>query len=283
MIKDGAVVVLYNPEESDYKNIAGYADEVGTTYIIDNSPNNNLKNVQNVLKVDNEHIIYEHHPENLGLCKGMNIGLLNLYRRGCAWALTMNSDSSFEKGAIKVFQDYVQKHDCSKTAILAPVYTFDRNVRQKYFGTKRLKRAMMSGNYLNLEIFMHLGGFYEALFVDGLDNDYCIRLGKAHYSIIECGQALMHHMPCKTGKRKIFNKTYKYGYDSPKRYHGHARALTYIWHTYHSPYEFFFYIYKFLKIIFLFDNKKQYISEYKAGTKEGLKIPKMTSKDFLKH
>lgn len=274
-MKDGAVIVLYNPGIEDYKNIASYSDKIDITLIIDNSSINHLDEIMKYINIDNTRVIYEHHSENFGLCKGMNVGLRKLYAEGCKWALTMNSDSYFKNDAIDVFRDFVKHNYCEKIAILSPVYTFDRNIKDIYIGKKDIKRAMMSGNYLNLDAFFNLGGFYEELFVDGLDNDYCIRAKKNKYRIVECGEALMVHMPCQTRKKKIFFKEIMYGYDSPKRYYGHARSLAYLIKTYKTGYEIVFYFYKLFKICFLFDNKKEFLNQYWKGTKEGLKIPRM--------
>ncbi len=269
---DGAVVVLYNPGEADYKNILTYSDKVDFVYIIDNSPESHLADISKVIKIDQGHLNYEHHPENLGLCKGMNYGIEKLYEKGCMWAFTMNSDSYFVNDVVGIFRHYVKKNDCNDIVLLAPLYNFDRHKAVPYTGSKVIKRAMMSGNYVNIELFKKLNGFLEVLFVDGLDNEFCIRARKNGYKIVECGQAIMEHMPCQTRERKIFGKTILYGYDSPKRYYGHARSLAYIVKKYKTTYELMFYFYKLFKIIFLFDNKKEFLQQYWKGTKDGIAI-----------
>ncbi len=269
---DGAVTVIYNPEEQDYKNILSYFDEVDYVCIIDNSSQAHLDEIKQVIDHDFEKIYYEHHPENIGLCKGMNYGINMLYEKGCTWALTMDFDSCFKGDAVKTYQSFVSEHDCSKVAILAPVYTFDRHQAQTYNGTRIVKRAMMSGDYINIHIFKDLGGFTEELFIDGLDNEYCIRLKKAGYKVLECGNALLEHKPSKTGRRVCFGKTIVFGYDTPQRYYGHARSLVFIIMRHRTIYETMFYIYKLLKIVFLFDNKVEYIRLYMKGTKDGYRI-----------
>lgn len=271
---DGAVVVLYNPDLSELKNISCYAGVVDVTYIVDNSPNSNYEHLKSLLDIDQKRIIYKHFPDNLGLCKGMNAGITALKKCGCTWVFTMNSDSCFKNDVISIFRNYIAENDCSDIAILAPLYDFDRHQAISYDGVKPLKRAMMSGNYVNVEIFEKMGGFLEILFVDGLDNDYCIRCRRKGYRILECGSAVMEHMPCKTHTISILGKKIPYGYDSAKRYYGHARSLAFLIRRYKTIYEFSFYIYKFLKILFLFDHKREYLQAYISGTKDGLKAEK---------
>lgn len=273
---DGAVVVLYNPDDEDYFNIASYAGTVDITYIVDNSKKSNFEKIEKILNIDGNRVIYEHHPENIGLCKGMNIGINRLKDRGCSWAFTMNSDSYFKNDVVTIFREFVDNNDCSDIAMLVPLYNFDRHIASEYKGTKEIKRAMMSGNYINIEIFNKLNGFLEVLFVDGLDNDYCIRCNRNKYKIIECGNAVMEHKPCKTAKKNILGIKFKYGYDSPKRYYGHARSLAFLTRRYKTLYELSFLVYKFLKILFLFDNKKDYITNYINGAVDGFRAEKET-------
>lgn len=273
-MKDGAVVVLYNPAKEELKNILCYAGKVDITYIVDNSPRSNYEQLMEIMNIDHKKIIYKHFPDNPGLCKGMNIGISALRKSGCAWVFTMNSDSCFKNDVISIFREYVTQNDCTDIAILAPLYDFDRHKVNCYNGVRSLKRTMMSGNYLNVEIFEKMGGFLEVLFVDGLDNDYCIRCLKKGYRILECGQAVMEHMPCKTHTLSVLGRKFMYGYDSVKRYYGHGRSLAFLIKRYKTAYEFLFYIYKLLKILFLFDHKKEYLCAYIRGTKDGLKAEK---------
>ena len=274
MIRIGAVVVLYDPQKSELHNILDYVHAVDVTIIMDNSPRRYDNELSSLFEIDGEHVRYHHYPNNIGLCKAMNIGIRELAASGCEWALVMNPDSSFKTNILDVYKDYLQAHDSSKIAILGPVYDYDRKPARPYNSAKSVKRIMMSGSLINIGIFEDLGGYEERLFVDGLDYDYCLHAKECGYEIIECGQAVLNHKPASTRQLCLFGKSiFKYGIASPQRCRYSARANIWIFRKYHDTYALFGWCYLAMKILFLFPSKREYIKSYSQGTKEGMKMP----------
>lgn len=270
---DGAIVVLYNPEEDDLKNIEDYANKVNITLILDNSLENNLEKINKHVDVDMKSIIYWHFDENIGLSKAMNKGLNYLKDNGCDWALTMDFDSSFNNNILDVYREYIKKHNCNDVAILAPQFNYSRHPATSKKTYTQRSWVMLSGNYHNLQIFSKMGGFLEDLFVDGLDIEYGLRVNKKGYKIVECGQAILNHKPGTEYNVKFFNHTmFRYGKHSPKRYYYQAESLAFIIKNYRTLHEIELYLWKFSKIFLFFDNKKMYIKEFIKGTRSGLKI-----------
>lgn len=272
-MKDGAIVVLYNPEGCDFEHIRDYAGRVTYTLIIDNSQENHLLELEKRIHVDGDTIVYLHFPENIGLCRAMNLGMRQLHDIGCAWVLQMNSDSFFNNSILDIYREYIRTHDCNKIAALAPIYNTDRKERRQSGKIRKLKRCMTSGSYMNTEVFMEIGGYQDFLFVEGLDNEYCIRARRKGFEFVECGDAVLNHAPGETREFRILGRTvFRYGYHSPQRYYAQARALVWIVMKYRTAYEFAFYCYKFLKIIFLFQHKKEFLLQYTRGTRDGFKL-----------
>src|SRR5690606_22933163 len=50
-----------------------------------------------------------------------------------------------------------------------------------------------SGTLLNLKSFVHVGKFDERLFIDGVDDEYCFRLQKSGYKVIQFENILLNH------------------------------------------------------------------------------------------
>ena len=277
--KMGAVVVLYKPEKSDFKNLLDYVSKVDITIIADNSPQSNLSEFDALCRPDGEQILYRHYPENIGLAKALNLSIRELADKLCDWVLVMDQDSHFMSDILHIYETYIKNHDCMQTAVLGPIYQYDRRKMQPYAGMKSVKRIMTSGNFINTAIFGCLGGYMEELFVDGIDFEYCLRARQRGYDIIECGKAIMAHQPAKTKAVEVFGKTvFKYGYASPERYCSSARASVFLWKKYRDIYSLMFHIYHFLKILLLFDNKREYIRQFWQGTKEGLSLAKSERK-----
>ncbi|MBO4901312.1 MAG: glycosyltransferase [Lachnospiraceae bacterium] len=270
---DGAVVVLYNPTITDYQNLKDYSNIVDRTIIIDNSSDDHLSLIQQYVVFGKGKVIYEHYPENIGLCEGMNRGIRRLKEEGCSWVLTMDQDSHFRNSIVYIFRKYVNTNDCHDIAIIAPQYEYDRNKKRKKKANREIKWSMLSGNYVNTEVFLRIGGFKKEFFVDGLDIEYCLRARKMGYRIIESNEAVLIHSPASTREIRILGKTvFKYGIASSKRYYYQARACAWIVKRYKDPTVFLICIYKYIKILLLFANKKEYLKEYHKGIREGIKL-----------
>lgn len=278
--KIGAVVVLYKPEKSDLNNLLDYVNKVDITIIADNSPESNLSEFDALCQPNGEHILYRHYPNNIGLAKALNFSIRELADKACDWVLVMDQDSHFMSDILHTYWTYIKRHDCIKTAVLGPIYQYDRRKMQPYAGTKSVKRIMTSGNFINTKIFCCLGGYMEELFVDGIDFEYCLRAWHHGYEIVECGEAILAHQPAKTRTIEIFGKTVlKYGYASPERYCYSARSCVFLWEEYRDIYSLLFHIYHLLKILLLFDHKQEYIRQFWQGSKEGLSLARNKRKN----
>lgn len=267
----GAVVVLFHPVLEEITRIRTYVFAVAHTVIMDNSLQNNAEFIARIIDCQDKYT-YISHPENVGLCKALNEGVERLMEIGCKWACVFDADSSFSTDIFNVYREAMKEYDVGRVAVFAPVHTYDRKQRQTYDGYREKNWAMTSGCAININIFVKLDGFFEALFVDGLDMDYCYRAKEKGYLIIECGGAIVEHCPAKTKKITLFGRPFLYGYDAPERYFMQARGLIWMIYRYKSVWSMLMYLYKWLKVIFLFPDKKAYIKAMVNGSKAGKKI-----------
>lgn len=266
-----AMVVLYEPEIKDIENIKQYCDKVDLMIILDNSKGNNFQVVNSVTKIDDDKSIYKHFDKNIGLCAALNIGMEIAASKGCEWALIMDDDSSLITNVLDVYEKYIAENETENIAVLSPVHIYDRSKAHGYSGYKRLNWAMTSGCYYNIKIFMELGGFFEALFVECLDLDYCYKALEKGYMTIECGEAQLNHHPAKTKTIQILGrKIISYGIAAPWRYYMQARSLTWLFLRYHHLSDLIRFFWKSVKVLFFFDNKKEYMRQMFVGTLEGI-------------
>ena len=64
---------------------------------------------------------------------------------------------------------------------------------------------------------------------------------------------------------------FKYGHAAPWRYEMQSRNLIWIYLKYHRIQDLKTYIWKWVKAILLFENKKEYLKLMTKGTKEGIR------------
>lgn len=260
----GAVVVLYNPKIEEIKNINTYLKNVDYVVAIDNSSDDNYQLVESVV-FDKKKIQYYSEQKNLGLCKALNTGIDILRTKGYKWAILFDADSKIGSDIVSVYEKARQDYDEENVAIFTPVHLFDRSKNKMYMGYKSIDWSMTSGWCVNIEIFEKQRGFLEELFVDGLDMDYCFKTLENGYKVIECGEAIIYHHPAETREVLCF----RYGIASPYRYYMQARQLIWCWRRYRRKSAILTYVYKWLKVIFLFPEKKNYMASMIKGTNEG--------------
>lgn len=265
-----ALVVLYEPENKDIENIKQYCQKVDLMIILDNSKEDNFQVVNNITAIDGITTIYKHFEKNIGLCAALNIGMEIAESHGCEWALIMDDDSSLITDIVDVYEKYISNNESSKIAVLSPVHIYDRGNAHGYIGFRQVDWAMTSGCYYNIKVFQKLGGFFEALFVECLDLDYCYKALENGYVTIECGEAQINHRPAETKTVRFLGKDIlKYGLAAPWRYYMQARSLTWLFLRYHHLADCIRLFWKYTKVLFFFDNKCEYIKLMRKGRKEG--------------
>ena len=195
------VVILYNPTEDDINNIDSYIKDVNILYVIDNS---NEENSDRLPK--NKKIKYIFNNENLGIAEPLNKAASLARKAGYKWLLTMDQDTSFNKGVIDTLKEAIINTDCKDIGIVTPWH----NTRLK---TKKSNKkidypldVMTSGNLVNLDIHKKIGGFKDWIFIDGVDIEYCLNLSKNNYKVMRLNNVEINHNLGDITYRKFFKK-----------------------------------------------------------------------------
>lgn len=264
--KIGAIAVLYNPTRHEIENIYTYCIYIDELVLIDNSEISNEIMISNVFGNDiSSKLKYLFCNGNIGLCAGLNRGIEIVRKDGCDWCYLMDQDSKFGNNLTEIFKKIVLTENDPKIAILGPQHLYDRRKLKKCEGVYDVEWLMTSGCLVNVSIFHQVGGFDERLFLDGLDVEFCLRLRKQGYRVLECREAVLIHKPAITKEKKILWYTLKYGWDKPVRYYYQARADVYIDMHYKTCYAKADLLKRLIKILLLFGDKKEYLKMYWQG------------------
>ncbi|MEJ0034094.1 MAG: glycosyltransferase [Bacteroidota bacterium] len=154
-----AVIVLYFPARPP----ATLTGEVDDILVIDNTGN------------------------NIGVAAALNLGLKKAIDEKFDWLLTMDQDSVFEHGALAELKK-VAFTAKDNIAIVSPFH-LTAKAKRKSIAVEEVRFTMTSGNLVR----PGLGFFEEKLFIDSVDNEYCLRLRKNGYKIIRVNQAVLNH------------------------------------------------------------------------------------------
>lgn len=198
-----AVVVSYHPAAGIIGNVIALLEQVDEVVIVDNGSGEDTKVLLGKLgSYPKVSVIYN--PENLGIAAALNIGVKHAKAAGHQWVATFDQDSKATPGMIgtmlHAYDNYPKKEI---VASLSPRYQNQSTgqiatSKLKYSGSDALPYAevmavMTSGNLLKLGVFDVVGYFNEALFIDHVDTEFCLRCANKGYKILEVNDAILLH------------------------------------------------------------------------------------------
>jgi rhamnosyltransferase len=217
------VTVLYNPENTIIENVNSYIEDVGILYVVDNSDYKNIELIERLKKIDK--IIYIDNKGNKGIAHALNRGAKEAISEGYDFILTMDQDSKASKLMMSMLLDCLDLCKISKIGILSPFHASKYHQKSMQKGCVVKQMVMTSGNLLSLEAYKHIGPFKDELFLDYVDNEYCLRLQKYGYSVIQVSDAILYHNLGELSMHNFFGKKiYCYNY-TPIRYYYRTRNV----------------------------------------------------------
>lgn len=181
MAKIAGVVIAYYPDfEKLILNIETFINHVEQLFIVFNSPVSADEVNRLHSKYTNVHLIIN--DENVGVAKALNQTALKVMNLGFEWLLTMDQDSSFQT---ELFFEAFERINKENVAIFCPnpVSTF-AIITENNSDTEEILCAITSGNLLSLGAWKTLNGFEEKLFIDEVDNDFCLKAVLRGFKII---------------------------------------------------------------------------------------------------
>jgi rhamnosyltransferase len=263
-IIDVAVVTLFHPDQKVLTNIKSYLPYVKELLVIDNSE---MPSDLSLLQREFSSITLLASGTNLGISKAMNLAINYAKHKGYSWMLTMDQDSSFDSLEIEKFIRLFYLTVDKNLAIFVPLHNKKFLKEEEIYNQKECC-VMTSANIININKALTIGGFDENLFIDEVDHEFCLRLKKAGYSIIQNHNCYLHHVLGTKHKELNINL-----YSSHRLYYM-IRNYLYVRnkHKKIAP-NFFkkrdFYLFKFfIKQILYTKQKKKYIRMLFFGVKD---------------
>lgn len=190
-IRIAAVVVLYNPGDDVSDNISSYLDQVEVVYAVDNTVSPSPSFAERITAIPR--VRYLSNRTNLGVATALNMAAANALADGYHFLLTMDQDS---KAAPEMVGNLlrIMAGDPARTGIVSPFHITTASksppAAPEY---QEVMTPMTSGCLLNLDVYQVVGPFRDDLFIDFVDNEYCLRLRKRGFRVLRVNRALLHH------------------------------------------------------------------------------------------
>ncbi len=176
-----AVVILYHPPENVIDNIKSYYNYVERIYVFNNTETASYYNLSSLSKVH-----YFHDSQNCGIANRLNTACELSLKDGYEWILTMDQDTKFSEEAISNYFNCLQQYkEKNMVAAFGANFKKESTANPSNCQSEKVDRLITSGMLLNLSAYKKIGGFDESLFIDLVDDEYCIAATKAGYSIVQ--------------------------------------------------------------------------------------------------
>ena len=199
-----AIYVTYNAEiELLEKSIKSIASQVRKVYIVDNTPNKDLR----LDSFQNEKVEIIYLGDNFGIGYAQNIGIKKALENGAEYIMLSDQDTvyphNYISNMLKVFEkDY-------KIVAVAPRFKDVNKKREEGFfiidvpvffkkifpksGLYEIMQAIASGIVIRTKHLETIGLMNEDLFIDWVDLEWCWRARRKGYKIIGNADVVIEH------------------------------------------------------------------------------------------
>ncbi len=201
-----AVVVTYYPDAELPMRIKQTARQADKVVIVDNGSSTAcLRMLQGPCSGQAIHLIAN--TRNLGIATAFNQGIEYASSRGYDWVLTLDQDSipadTMVNELIAVHNQFTDKDrigiiGANPIDRVTGASPYTDECRHRLWVEQ--KAVVTSGCLMPLAPYHHIGRFRDDFFMDGVDQEYCLRLRRNGYLvIIACRAVLLHSL----GKPKV--------------------------------------------------------------------------------
>lgn len=180
-----ASVILYNQDESIYKNIKTYVEFAEKILVFDNSEKPSF----NTRLIQANKIIYFSENQNFGIAQRLNQAISYCRDNNYTHLLTMDQDSSFSENNINEYLDLVRNNNEINIGMFGVCYDEKCKIEE----TSINEILITSGSIIKISIADKMGGFDENIFIDGVDTDFCLKLFEKGYKTIMYHKIKLNH------------------------------------------------------------------------------------------
>lgn len=213
-----AGIVTYNPDLDRLReNVESISSQVEKVVIFDNGS----KNQDRIKDEFQDKVILIISSENIGIAAALNRLMKKSEELGATWMLSLDQDSVCPNSFCNEMSKYLKLE--LNFGIVAPVIV-DRNVgvvghnpEKEY---KFVRTCITSGAFTKISVWKEAGGYDEFMFIDSVDFEFCYRVRKAGYQVVQVkGVRLLHEIGKSKKRRFLFWKVNITGHSAYRKYY----------------------------------------------------------------
>lgn len=188
-----AVVVTYHPDAGLEERLAAVRGLVASAVVVDNgSDDADVARLRRAVE-DWPALRVVLNGENCGVARALNQGVLAALAGGAAWVLTFDQDSHPDPDFLSELAAVVcTQSDPLRLAAVGAWYGGERGATP-HGAFAPVGAVITSGSLFPASSLRALGPFDEALFIDLVDIEFCIRARQAGFYFLRSVAPLMRH------------------------------------------------------------------------------------------
>ncbi|MGA2399156.1 MAG: glycosyltransferase family 2 protein [Steroidobacteraceae bacterium] len=189
-----AILVSYHPDPELPRRVTRILGQVGALVIVDNGSGDEARAMLARIAAD-PRVSLVLNPANLGVARGLNLGVEQARTSGFAWVLLLDQDSELQDGMLRAIIEVRAAYpEPSRVAVIGASYGEEtRPARKPWAAWEEVESVITSGSLIPLALHAAIGPFREELFIDYVDIDYCYRARSKGYRVLRTTQPLMSH------------------------------------------------------------------------------------------
>ena len=186
-----AGIVTFNPDITLLeKNIVSIIQQVKQVVIVDNAS----KNISQIKKLVYKYDLYIiENSTNLGIATALNQIMSFGIKNKNEWVLTLDQDSVCPLDYIESMKNYL---GIKKLGMIAPII-LDRNIGHVGHNLNKelydVRTCITSGALTNVNAWTDVNGYDDKMFIDSVDFDFCYRIRKIGYRIVQTNTIELNH------------------------------------------------------------------------------------------
>lgn len=210
-----AGIVSYNPDiERFKKNIDNISKQVYKVIIIDNGSRNVVQINEITRQIENVEIIIN--SQNKGIAYALNQIGEYAKKNNIPFFLTLDQDSIADSNLV---ENLLEIMGDNVVGIACP-YINRYNDFKRSLRNLEVKVTITSGSLVRTECWEKVGGFWNYLFIDEVDHEFCYRLRKCGYKIVcSYGTCIYHIIGAPKEKNILGHKFHPTNHSAFRRYY----------------------------------------------------------------
>jgi rhamnosyltransferase len=206
-----AVVVTYNPPPGLATRLRAVLEQTRKVIVVDNA-SRNAPDYTGLTAAERDRVECIRLDRNVGLASALNRGLERALALGAACAILFDHDSTPAPDMVAELGRGIAGHP-RPVAVAAPRIAYahpaircrwpsSRSDQRWWFrfayaaqmrGPRAVDLAIGSGMLLDIAAWDHVGRFDEALFIDLVDTEFCLRARASGYDVVAVPHAVLDH------------------------------------------------------------------------------------------